>query len=167
MNIQFDSPPEIVLATNTFINIPVVLKYDETPLIEMIHTQDFGFTTRVHIYHSDGSPIGNVTGKRLFLVNEEKQVAIDIKETTDKLTCRLLNKVVFQIASSKEASLNMMCELYIPGGYMVKCSGWSKPQLFDPNGDIIPVGGVLVNGCIFRNSPVGIWLKQNGSCILG
>lgn len=41
MNIYFQSPPEVTLTTNFFINVPVVLKYDDTPIIEIVKYEMF------------------------------------------------------------------------------------------------------------------------------
>ena len=45
MKLVFQSSPSITVATNTFINVPVILKYEDTPLIEVIREQGIGFTT--------------------------------------------------------------------------------------------------------------------------
>lgn len=41
MNIYFQTSPEVTLTTNIFINVPVVLKYDGTPLIEIVKYEMF------------------------------------------------------------------------------------------------------------------------------
>jgi len=41
MNIYFQSPPKVILTTNIFIDVPVVLKYDDTPLIEIVKYEMF------------------------------------------------------------------------------------------------------------------------------
>ncbi len=60
--IFFDSPPMIELCTNRFINVPVVLKYDDTPLILVTQTKKAGLTTEFAIYNSDGVYIAKVKG---------------------------------------------------------------------------------------------------------
>jgi hypothetical protein len=35
MELVFQASPRIVIATNTFINVPVILKYEDTPLLEV------------------------------------------------------------------------------------------------------------------------------------
>jgi len=41
MNICFQSPPEVTLTTNIFINVPIVLLYDDTPIIEIVKYEIF------------------------------------------------------------------------------------------------------------------------------
>ena len=66
MELVFQSSPRIVVATNTFINVPTILKYEDTPLMEVIQKQDLGFTTQIPIYHSDGTYLAKVKGNRVF-----------------------------------------------------------------------------------------------------
>jgi hypothetical protein len=53
MELVFQSSPRIIVASNTFINVPIILKYEDTPLMEIIKEQGIGFTTQIPIYHSD------------------------------------------------------------------------------------------------------------------
>ena len=50
----FQTFPIVKIATNTFINVPVILKYEETNLIEIVKEAQLGFTTQIPIYNSDG-----------------------------------------------------------------------------------------------------------------
>ena len=52
MELYFQSSPSVTVATNTFINVPVVLKYEDTSLIEVIKEQGIGFTTQIPIFRS-------------------------------------------------------------------------------------------------------------------
>jgi hypothetical protein len=166
MNIYFQSPPEITLATNIFINIPTVLQYDDTPLIEIVKEHE-GVTIQIHLYHSDGTYLAKARGNRIYPAREGGKPDIEIKNTLEKVICRLENKIFFEISQGTGESFKIDAELFTPDGYMVKCSDWSKPELFNPTGCAVPVGGVSVSDCIFRNCPIGIWLHRNGSCIIG
>lgn len=66
MKLVFQSSQRIVVATNTFINVPVILKYEDTPLLEVIKEQGIGFTTQIPVYHSDGTYLAKVTGNRVY-----------------------------------------------------------------------------------------------------
>ena len=47
----FQKSPEIELATNRFINVPIILQYDVTPLIEVVKEINIGFEIQIPIYH--------------------------------------------------------------------------------------------------------------------
>jgi len=66
MKLYFQSSPSITVATNTFINVPVVLKYEDTPLIEVIREHAIGFTIQIPIYHADGTYLAKVKGNRVY-----------------------------------------------------------------------------------------------------
>ncbi len=51
----YQTMPQVTFATNKFINVPIILQYDETPLISIVKEQNLGFTTQIPIYHADGT----------------------------------------------------------------------------------------------------------------
>lgn len=167
MKLYFQSSPSITVATNTFINVPVVLKYDDTPLIEVIREHDIGFTTQIPIYHSDGTYLAKVKGNRVFPTDAGKKVNIEIRDTPGKFICSLENKVMFELSHGVGDVFKANAELYTPDGCFVKCSDAPKPELFNLTGNAIKVGGVIMTGCIFKNLSIGIWLRKDGSCEIG
>ena len=73
----FHNHPTVELATNTFVRVPVILQYDELPLIEIVQTQSAGFTTKIPIYHPDGTYLAKVVGSHCSpLRRESKQVYV-------------------------------------------------------------------------------------------
>jgi len=59
----FQSSPTVTLATNQFVNVPVILQFDDTPLISVIREQALGYTTEIPIFHADGTSLTG-QGKR-------------------------------------------------------------------------------------------------------
>jgi hypothetical protein len=51
----YQTSPAVTLATNLFVNVPVILQFDDTPLISVVKEQALGFTTEIPIYHADGT----------------------------------------------------------------------------------------------------------------
>jgi hypothetical protein len=47
--------PFVTIATNTFIGVPIILRYEEENLMEITKSETVGFTTKIPIYHSDGT----------------------------------------------------------------------------------------------------------------
>ena len=167
MKLYFQSSPSITVATNTFINVPVVLKYEDTPLIEVIKELGFGFTTQIPIYHSDGTYLAKVKGNRVYPTEAGTKVNIEIRDTPGKFICSLENKVMFELSHGVGEAFKADAELYAPDGYFVKCSDAPKAELFDLTGNAIKVGGVTMIGNVFQNLSVGIWLRKDGSCAIG
>ena len=167
MELVFQSSPSIVLATNTFINVPIILKYEDTPLIEIIKQQGIGFTTQIPIYHSDGTYLAKVTGNRVYPTEAGKKAKIEIRDTPGKFICSLENRVMFELSHGVGDAFKANAELYAPDGYFVKCSDAPKPELFDLTGNAIKVGGVTISGSVFQNRSIGIWFRKDGSCAIG
>jgi len=164
MKLYYQSSPSITVATNTFINVPVVLKYEDTPLIELIREQGIGFTTQIPIYHSDGTYLAKVKGNRIYPTEAGKKANIEIRNTPGKFICSLENKVMFELSHRVGEAFKANAELYTPDGYFVKWSDEPILELFD---NAIKVGGITMSGNIFRNLSVGIWLRKDGSCAIG
>jgi len=167
MKLVFQSSPSITVATNTFINVPVILKYEDTPLMEVIKEQGIGFTTQIPIYHSDGTYLAKVKGNRIFPTEAGKKANINIRDEQGKFICSLENKVMFELTHGIGDSFKANAELYTPDGYFVKCSDSPKPELFDTSGSGIQIGGIFMSGSIFNNCPIGIWIRKNGSVAIG
>jgi len=167
MELVFQLSPRIVVATNTFINVPVILKYEDTPLLEVIKEQGIGFMTQIPIYHSDGTYLAKVTGNRIYPTEAGKKVKIEIRDTPGKFLCSLENRVLFELSHGVGEAFKANAELYAPDGYFVKCTDSPKPELIDLTGTAMRVGGVTMIGNVFQNLSVGIWLRKDGSCALG
>jgi hypothetical protein len=41
----YHSTPRVTFASNTFINVPTIFQFDETPLISIVREANLGFTT--------------------------------------------------------------------------------------------------------------------------
>jgi len=167
MKLIFQSSPSITVATNTFINVPVILKYEDTPLMEVIKEQGIGFTTQIPIYHSDGTYLAKVKGNRIFPTEAGKKANINIRDEQGKFICSLENKVMFELTHGIGDSFKANAELYTPDGYFVKCSDSPKPEFFDTSGSGIQVEGIFMRGSIFSNLSIGIWIRKNGSVSIG
>src|SRR5689334_12400235 len=130
-SLYFSDRPAMMLATNLFINVPIVLQYEQTPLIQFVREQRAGFTTEVPIYHPDGTYLAKARGSQLYLTEEGKKAGL-ILEHPDKVTvCKLGARVLFEMRREQAAALKTTAELHAPDGYFVKCSDSPKPELFD------------------------------------
>ena len=126
----FHNHPTVELATNTFVRVPVILQYDELPLIEIVQTQSAGFTTKIPIYHPDGTYLAKVVGSHLFPTPEGEQAGLRLEHPDRMTVCKLGEKVLFEIRRKDAAALRTQAELYTPDGRFVKCAQSSTPKLY-------------------------------------
>lgn len=160
----FNQQPEVTIATNRFIRVPVILQYDETPLISVVKTVKAGFTTSIPIYHSDGTYLAKAVGSRLIATNDGVNAGIEMEYHDKMIVCKMNGRVLFEIRREEAAALSTTAELYTPDGYFVRITEDSS-KLF--NRESIQVGGVTIMGCAFTNLRIGIWMRSDGSVSIG
>ena len=167
MELTFQESPTVTIATNTFINVPVILQYEDEPLIEIVGGQKTGFTTRIPIYHSDGTHLAMVTGNRVYSTEAGKKANVEIRDLYGKFICSLDNKVIFELTHGVGDAFTASAELYAPDGCFVKCTDAPGLELFDLSGGAIQVGGIKMTDCTVQNRAIGILLRKDGSCGIG
>lgn len=163
----FKNSPRVTIATNMFINVPVILKYEDTNLIEVIKEEGVGFTTQIPIYHQDGTYLAKVTGNRIYLTEDGKKVGLKIEKKQSIWICTMDKQTLFEIQQQTGDAFKTTAELYTPDGYFVKCSDVPTPNLIDTKGNELKIGGVTISGSTFVGCKIGIWLKKDGSCFIG
>ncbi len=163
----FQTSPRVTLATNTFINVPVILKYEDINLIEVIKEQGLGFTTQIPIYHQDGTYLAKVTGNRMYLTKDGEKVGLKIEKHQGLWVCTMDKQTLFEIQQQTGDSFKTTAELYTPDGYFVKCTDSPTPSLIDTKGNALKIGGIVMSGNIISGCKIGVWLKKDGSFLMG
>ena len=163
----FQSSPTVTLATNQFVNVPVILQFDDTPLISVIREQALGYTTEIPIFHSDGTYLAKVKGTRVFPTKDGEKAGIAMRHPKGMTICEMNGKTLFEITHQAGDAFRTQAELYTPTGYFVKSTDTPTPQIIDSKGHELRVGGIHMSHCSFSGCRIGIWLKSDGSCAIG
>ncbi|MDD5697078.1 MAG: hypothetical protein PHH77_00525 [Victivallaceae bacterium] len=163
----YQTVPHVMLATNIFINVPVILKFEETNLIEVIEEAHLGFTTSIPIYHSDGTYLAKVRGTRIYPTAAGKKAGLEIDKRAEEWVCTMNKQTLFEIRHQPSDAFKVSAELYTPTGYFVKCPDAVLPEIIDPEGATLMIGGVRISGCTFSGGKIGIWLHKDGECLIG
>jgi hypothetical protein len=163
----FTSSPAVTIATNTFVNVPTILQYEDTPLIQVVRVEPAGFTTQIPIYHPDGTYLAKVVGSRLFTTSEGKKAGLSLTYPDKRTVCKLADQVLFEILRMDAAALKTRAELYAPDGYFVKCTDAPLPELYDASGGLLRVKGVTMIGNRIEGFRIGIWIRKDGSVAIG
>lgn len=160
-------PPTIEIASNKFTNIPVILKYNEINLIEVISEKE-GFqqvyNISVLIYQPNGIYLGKVIGSRIFMTAEGLKSGLILESYDKKSICKLGNEKLFEI-NYIGSIVTIDVELWTPDGYMIKTSNLhhDKIKLFDVNFTRVKTEEIPKTHSNFRWGNVGIHLKSDGS----
>jgi hypothetical protein len=163
----FTQSPAVTIATNTFINVPVILQYEDTPLISIVQAQPAGYTTQIPIYHSDGTYLAKVVGSRLFPTPAGEKAGLKLEHPPKMTVCKLGDRILFEIIREEAAALKTRAELHAPDGYFVKVTDDPKVGLFTAAGNALQVGGLTMIGCMVQSGRIGIWIKKDGSVAVG
>jgi hypothetical protein len=165
-NLIYQTSPVVTIATNTFINVPIILQFDDTPLISLVREQGLGITTEIPIYHSDGTYLAKVRGTRIFATEPGKKAGLTIRSLPDATVCELDGRTVFEIRHQPGDAFRAAAELHTPNGYLLKCADAPKPQLYTASGDALTIGGVTMSGNIMQGCKIGILVRSNGEFAL-
>lgn len=162
----FTQFPQVTIATNTFINCRVPLKFDDINLIELVQEELIGFTTQIPIYHSDGTYLARVKGNRIFLTEDGKKVGLKMEKKANVWECQMEKQTLFEIHHQSGNSFKIQAELHTPTGHFVKCIDSPQLGLIDINGNALQVGRISMIGNVFNGLQNGVWIKD-GSVSIG
>ena len=162
----FQRHPVVNFATNLFINCPVILQFDDDPLIEIVRIQNIGFSTSIPIYHSDGTYLARVIGSQMHMTPEGKKAGVELAHPQGMTVCTMGNQTLFEITRTEAAALKTAAELYTRTGYFVKSVNTS-PSLLRPNGEPLQIHGITMHSNTISGCRVGVWVQSNGSVSIG
>ena len=159
--------PKVSMGSNTFIDVPAILKYDNLNMIEIIKEPGYGYTTQIPIFDAEGTYLATAKGGNLITADESEIGDLKLDHDKDVTTCTLDGKMLFEIARSDGDSFDIKAELFTPEGYRIKYISDETPELFDKQGNEVRLGGVLKDESVIEGCDVGFWLTQNGTCRFG
>jgi len=162
----FQNQPEVEFGSNKFINVPTILQFDDTPLIEVVKLQEAGFSTSIPIYHNDGTYLAKVVGSQIYSTEAGKKAGIKLLHPDKMTVCQLNGRTIFEIKRTSAAALKTEAELYTPTGHFVKYNG-HKPELINTDGNSLNIGGIIMMNNSIRGFRIGVWIKSDGSIGIG
>ncbi len=162
----FQNTPIVNFASNKFIDVPIVLQFDEIPLIEVVRNDTAGFTTKIPIYHSDGTYLAKAVGSRLHLTSDGEKAGLKLIHPDNMTVCKLDGKTLFEMRREGAASLSTTAELFTPEGFFVKYLE-DAHSLIDPDGNSLSAGGITMTNSTITGSQIGVWVKSDGSVAIG
>jgi hypothetical protein len=166
-DLVFTQFPVVTFATNTFVRVPTILQFEDTPLLSVVREEKLGFTSEIPIYHSDGTYLGKVRGTRIYPTEEGKKVNFSVRRLPDTTVCELDSRTVFEIRHQAGDAFRASAELYTPTGFFVKSHDGPMPELIDASGQALRVGGVTMIGNWIEGARIGVLVRADGSCAIG
>lgn len=163
----YQSTPTVKLASNTFINVPTVLQFDDTPLVSVVKEESLGFTTEIPIYHSDGTYLAKVRGTRVYPTKEGEKAGVAVRRLHLLWVCTIGGRTAFEILQEPGDAFRTHAELHTPNGYFVKVADEPKAGLCSASGEELKVGGMTMTGSVVQGFRIGVWLHSDGRLEVG
>jgi len=163
----FSNRYKFEIGSNIFINVPVILRYEDIDLISVIKETELEYTTKIPIFHSDGTHLAYAKGNRLYTTPDGDKAGLEIKTYPSLWVGKMDGKTIFEIKQKAPDFFKTTAELYTNDGFFVKCLDNPSPVLINTNGDSLRIGGIVMSGNTFTNCKTGVWIRKNGSVGIG
>ena len=86
-DLTFHQGTAIELAGNTFINVPVLIQYENDPLFEVVHEVDASWTTQFRIYNKDGIYLAKAKGTQLYPTDQGTKAGLKMRYESHLTAC--------------------------------------------------------------------------------
>ena len=164
----FQSHPNVEFGGNIFINVPVILQFDDQPLIEVKKVELAGFTTEIPIFHEDGTYLAKAVGSSLYRTPDGEKAGLRMRRPDKKHVCELNGRTLFVMERTEAAALKTEAELYTPTGVFVRYSAENHVlDLPDGSSKGLEVQGVKMIGNRFMGCDIGILVTSDGKFSIG
>jgi hypothetical protein len=167
-NLIFQQSPIVHFATNAFVNVPTILQYEQTPLIQVVRVADAGFTAEISIYHSDGTYLARVRGSQLYPTEAGKKVGVTLRHPDRGTVCELDGKLVFELTRTAAAALKTEAARCAADASFIKCwnDEWAG-QVLRRQQEALQIGGLTMMNNMISGLRIGVWVKRDGSVAIG
>lgn len=159
----YQNSPNVIIATNQFIDVPIIIQYENLPIFEIIKEEKLGFTSRIPIFHPDGTKLAKIIETRVYPTKDGIKSRIKIIKEAMLWSCSLDGKTLFEIRQDKN-SFRFSAELYTNDGYFLKCND-SLPMEIKKGS--LTIGGITFSNNKIIGSRIGIRCMKDGSIAFG
>jgi len=155
---------EINIGGVKFINVPTILQYEETKLIEVAHILDASFSLKFKIFNKDGIEIASVHGTDIYLTEDGKKSKVQKRNVGDVSICEVDGRTIYEVRRESPRSLKAVAELYTPNGAFIKCkdTGIFK-SIIGLKDEGLKIGNLTMYGSTIIGAKIGILIKEDGS----
>lgn len=153
MHLTHITSNQITIGGVTFVNVPIILRVDGDPIIEMVKDVKLGYTTQIRIYDETGKYLSKITGTRAYPATDDKSVVIEKKYR--QWDCLHKGNKIFTIDHTDPDRFRFEGKLYTKSGIFLKISNEDAVKAYFPSGDEIKLEGVVMRHVTLSNCQVG------------
>ena len=146
----------VVIGGNTYINVPSVVAYKGERLFGLKREENGELGIYFEIHDAQGNKVGSVKRNEIY-VADKSLYAIEGTADTYVLKERSSGNIICEIKkrmAAVPAELEVAVRLYTPDGF-----------LFEATPTRTNIGGVQLQGNVFRNCAVGIGIGERGTTV--
>ena len=143
---------------NFFQNVPILIQYKSTPLVEVVNHVDASFTTQLTIFNKDGVKLARVKGTQIYRTPDGEKSNLVLSHPDKMTVCQLDGKIIFEMRRQTAAALKGSAELYAPDGLFVRVNDAGSGVAATPSDQIV-IGGTVLRGNRLSNMRVGIQIN--------
>jgi hypothetical protein len=165
-SVVYQSHPDVKIGSTTFRNVPTIIQFEDTPLMQVGKFVKAGYTTKFHIFHSDGTDLAVVKGAQIYQTAAGKLAKIRVRYENYLTVCELEGRPLFELRRQSAAALSGWAELYAPEGVLIKTADADIPGFISANGNIAlhstKKGGTMLGDFVCENIPIALRYTAKG-----
>jgi hypothetical protein len=162
MEVTFQQHPTVVIGSNAFIHVPIIIQYEDTPLLEVGDFVEAGFSVKFPVFHRDGTKIAVVKGSRIFPTEEGKAARLTSRYEPNMTVFELEGKPILELRRTEAAALKTWAGLYAPEGVLIKAQDESFSGLLRGGDWLALPNGMVLKDSAFQGCRIGIHYTRSG-----
>lgn len=159
--VVFHEHPDVVIATNTFRNVPTILQYEDQPLIEVGRFVQAGFTTQLNIFHNDGTRLAVVKGAQVYPTADGEKAKVTMRYANRRTIVELEGKTILELQRDAATALRLSAELYAPEGVLITARDNLLSAVMN-GGKSMNLGGAPLSEGLFEGQKIAIHVTKTG-----
>jgi hypothetical protein len=159
----FQESPEVEIGTNKFINVPTIIQWEDVPLLQVGQFIEAGYTTKLRVFHNDGTHIADVNGSQVYSTSAGVKAAVSCRTEDGGLltVCEVEGKPIFELRRRNPGQLKGWAEIHAPEGVLIKVTDAETAALLG-DGTALQVGGLAIRDGRFDGHEIGIHVTKQG-----
>ncbi len=166
MELIWQALPEVSLGSSTFRNVPIIIQYLDTPVLQLIESEHAAYTVKFPVYMSDGTQIATVKGSHIYRTDNGKKAKFEPHYYPDATVFELENKPVLELRRKGAAAIRGYAELYAPEGVLIEASDPKVTNLLSTAGHL-QIGTHVIVDLFCDGTLIGVHVQNDRVSIGG
>lgn len=140
--------------------MPIILLYDDIPMIQVVREAHAGYKVEIPIYHNDGAYLAKVVGPRLVTTPAGDKAGLSLRHPDKMDVCEMNGETVFEIRRAASLCQALHADRCLPGDFRPNLEGYALDPEQKKQG--WHINSAYLQGNICFDQPVGIRAYSDG-----